>query len=459
MNQPTTSAPSTSSTPHKPKIGVVLLTCLVIGTMIGSGIFTIPSALAGFGPISILAWVTTAAGALLLNWVFTDLNRQLPNAGGPYVFAREAYGDFMGFATAYCYWIAWGVGNAGIAVSFSGYLEHFLPIINPNNPNFSPLASFGVKAGMIWLMTIINMFGIRKTGYTQLVTVLIKIMPLIVVGGVGLFFMDTTIIQYSSKVTHTTSHISAFLAAMTITLWAFIGFEAGVVSSEHATNARDIKIATYVGTTVTAILYIVGSTVIMGLISPDVLAHSDAPFTDAAKILFNNHPIITSAFAFAVIVSTVGAVNSGILLMTEVGMSAARDNLFIKSFEEKSRFDTPIKGYVISGIFMTAVLLLTIDRSLVKQFTFIVLLATFAYLIPYLISGGAELVLLLRQRETMDKKRLVKSIILTLLATTYAFATMIGAGQENVFYGMMLFFSAFIVYPLIRFGKKTRRSG
>src|SRR3954471_3397824 len=171
----------------KRSMGLWMATALVIGNMIGSGVFLLPASLAGAaGPISIFAWVFTGLGAMLLALVFANLGRAYPRTGGPYVYAKRAFGDFIGFQTAWGYWIAAWAGNAAIAVAFVSYLGHFWDGLNTNN-----LLAVAVGVSAIWILTAVNAAGVRAGGMMQLVTTVVKLAPLAVIATVGLLWFDT----------------------------------------------------------------------------------------------------------------------------------------------------------------------------------------------------------------------------------------------------------------------------
>src|SRR6266581_4080518 len=169
----------------KRSMGLWMATALVVGNMVGSGIFTLPAVLAGeAGPASIVSLVFTGIGAMLLALVFANLGRAHPHTGGPYYFARRAFGDFVGFQTAWAYWIAAWVGNAAIAVAFAGYLGVFWGTVNTAN-----WVAALVAIAAIWFFTLVNIVGARETGIAQVLTTLLKFIPLAVIGIVGLFYM------------------------------------------------------------------------------------------------------------------------------------------------------------------------------------------------------------------------------------------------------------------------------
>ena len=162
------------------KLGLWMCTALVVGNMIGSGIFLLPSALAAYGPISIFGWLVTSAGAIVLALVFGRLARLVPKTGGPYAYTREGFGDFGGFLIAWGYWIALWAGNAAVAVAFSGYLGFLIPPIADNQ-----FAGLFTALAAIWLLTWINIRGVQEAGAIQLITTVLKLVPLLFVAVLG----------------------------------------------------------------------------------------------------------------------------------------------------------------------------------------------------------------------------------------------------------------------------------
>jgi len=201
------------NTKLKRSMGLWMATALVVGNMIGSGVFLLPASLADTaGPISMLGWVFTGAGAILLALVFAGLGRALPRTGGPYAYAKRAFGDFVGFWTAWGYWIAAWAGNAAIAVAFVGYLAVFWPNVGTDN-----LLGALVGIGVVWLVTAINVLGARESGGVQLVTTILKFVPLAVIGLVGLFFIHGG--NYTPFAPHGHS-LSLLSTTAALTLWA-----------------------------------------------------------------------------------------------------------------------------------------------------------------------------------------------------------------------------------------------
>lgn len=432
-----------------PKLGLWILTALVAGNMIGSGIFLLPSALADFGSIGLVAWICTAIGAILLALVFAQLSRMVPKVGGPYAYCREGFGNCVGFLVAYNYWIALWVGNAAIVVAFTGYLSVFWPSLDTNH-----VLAFFVSVAVLWFVTFVNILGLRKAGILQLVTAIIKIIPLVLIAIVGLFYIHPH--HYAAFNISGKSTLGALTAAASLTLWSFIGLESATVPADSVADPeKTISKATIIGTLVVALIYIFSTAAIMGIVPLDKLADSAAPYADAAKIIFG--PWGGALVAIGAIVACFGALNGWTLLAGQVPMAAARDSLFPKSFAKQSKSGAPYYGLIVSSALVTLLLLFTLNVTLVKQFTLIVLLATLASLIPYFFTTMAELMLLFRNREQFSQKRLTISVIIASLAGLYAFWTIAGAGQQIVYYGLLLMLTGLPVYVWVRWRIFARR--
>jgi APA family basic amino acid/polyamine antiporter len=205
----------------------------VVGNMIGSGIFLLPSALAGYGGISIVGWLITATGAMLLAMVFARLGRAFPRTGGPYAYTRRAFGDFVGFLTAWGYWIASWVGNAAIAIAFVSYLGYF-DAFKALNSNRVLAAALAISA--VWLLTFVNVMGVRQGGIMQLITTVLKFVPLLGLALLGLFFINVD--NFGGFNTSGQSSYGALTAIAALTLWSFIGVESATVPAEDVQNPK-----------------------------------------------------------------------------------------------------------------------------------------------------------------------------------------------------------------------------
>lgn len=430
-------------------LGLWMLTALVVGNMIGSGVFLLPASLASFGTITIFSWVATSIGAMFLALVFAKLSSLFPKTGGPYVFCREGFGDYVGFQVAYNYWVSMWIGNAGIAVAFTGYLSTFFPEINQSN-----LLAFLITAGAVWVLTIVNIIGIHFAGFMQLILTILKFVPLVLIAIIGVFFVEgknLTFFNVSGE-----SNFSAFSGGAMMTLWAFLGVESASVPADDVKDPqKTIPRATLLGTGLAAIVYILCTIAIMGVIPMPDLKESAAPFADLAGKIFGGWGRLTMG-AVAVI-SCLGALNGWILLTGQIPLAASKDNLFPKKFGKVSKNRSPVFGVVVSSILVTGLLMLNFNKNLIDQFTFIILLGTLAAILAYIYSCIAEFVIYIKHPDKVDKKSVAKSLTISGLAFLYTFWMVISSGQEIVFYGALLMFTSIPIYGWMEWKKYQKK--
>jgi amino acid transporter len=430
---------TSAANPHRPPaLGIWSCSALVVGNMIGSGVFLLPASLAVYGPISILGWIVTSAGAVALALVFSRLVRLVPQSGGPYAFTRAAYGEFPGYFIAWGYWIALWAGNAGVAVAFAGYAGYFTPAL-------AQTGWFQVAAALAALLavTAINVAGVASAGLVQIVTTVLKVVPLVVLVGLGAWHMDPA--NYTPFNASPGPAWAAVIASAALTLWAFLGLESATVPSGDVERPEvTIPRATVIGTLFTAALYIAVTLAVMGLMPNEDLRQSTAPLADAASRVAG--PAAGAAIAFAAFVSTFGALNGFTLLSGQVPMSAARDGLFPRPFARLSPQGTPAFALIVSNGLAALLVLMTLSRGLVESFTFITLLAVFAALVPYLFCSLAEVLLCASGRGAPRRLPGAASVVIGLVAFAYTAGAIYGSGAEVVLWGFLLLVMAVPAY-------------
>lgn len=433
--------PGTSS---KQTIGLWMSTALVSGNMIGSGIFLLPSALAIYGGISIFGWLFSTVGAILLAIVFSRLSRLVKGVGGPYIYARSSFGDFAGFLVAWGYWISIWSGNAAISVAAIGYLSYFCPAIAGNY-----FLSGLLAVSAIWLFTLINTLGIRKVGFVQLITTLLKIIPLIAIAIFGYFYFDPD--NFKPFNLSGEPAFSAIGRTAALTLWAFLGLESVTIPSDKIKDPeRTIPRATIIGTLLVAFIYISSIGAVMGIISPQVLANSTAPFADAAKSIWNSWA--GYAISGGAVIACFGALNGWTLLQGQIPMAAAKNDIFPKIFRKTSKNNIPIYGLVISSILATVLIFMNSTRGLVEMFTFIVMMATFSTLLPYLLSTASELVIYYRNQKKYNQKQLIGKSIISILAFLFSIWAVASLGLEIIGLGLLLLLAGVPFYLWLKKG-------
>ena len=415
---------------------------LVIGNMIGSGIFLLPASLAPYGGMSLVGWGISTLGALMLAWVFAQLSRLVRRAGGPYAYARYGFGDFAGFLVAWGYWISILATNAAISVAMVSYLTVFWPALARE-----PVLASGIALSCIWGLTWINAGGVHQGGRLQVVTTVLKLLPLLALATIGLFYIEMEhFVPFNPSGEPVGSAIKATVA---LTLWAFLGFESATIPAEHVDRPEiTIPRATLVGTVVTAVVYLLGTFAVLGILPRPDLAVSTAPFADAAAQAWGDWA--RYAVGIGAIVSCLGALNGWILIQGQIPWAAARDGLFPAVFGRMSGKDVPIVGILISSVLVTLLMMLNYTRGLVELFTFTILLATLTALVPYLFAAMTELLYLLRYRERFSRGRFVGAVLLSAGAFLYSMWAIAGAGPETVYWGFLLLMSGLPVYIWIR---------
>ncbi len=405
---------------------------LVMGNMIGSGIFLLPASLAPYGSVSLAGWAVSAGGAMMLALVFARLARMNPAAGGPYAYTREAFGDLAAFLVAWGYWISMWTSLGALATAFVGYLDPFIPTIVRQPPLAALLA-----LAVLWLMIGINIIGVRTAAWVQAATTVLKVLPLAAVGLAGLVFFDSSNLVAPAGVAQ---GVQAIPAVVTLTLWAFLGLESATVPAENIQEPdRTIPRATVTGTALAAVVYVVSSIGVMGALSPAALERSTAPFADAARAMGGE--TAAAVIALGAAISCFGCLNGWALLVGQLPVAVARDGLFPALFGRLTSRGTPAAGMIVAGVLTTALIAMNYTRGLVELFTFMILLSTLNTLIPYTFSSLAVFILRPR-RETLGGAMAAVAAI----AFVYSFWAIAGAGKDTVYYGFLLLVSGLPVY-------------
>ena len=369
------------------KLGFWMCTALVVGNMIGAGIFLLPASLAPYGLNSLVAWGLTATGAMILAMVFAALGRAYPNACGPYDYTRIAFGDLAGFVVAWGYWISIWCGNAAIATGAIGYLGTLFPALGTQ-----PVSAFASVA-LVWVLTGVNALGARTAGRVQVVTTILKLVPLLAIAGLGLWLLAMHDPRLTTANAPTTFSLDGITAAAALTLWALVGLESATIPGGKVENPeRTIPRATIVGTAFTAVIYVLACGCVLLLVPSAQLAQSQAPIADVARTVWG--PGAALAFAAFAAISGIGALNGWILLQGELPSQMARKGVFPRLFAGESARGVPIASLCISSLLVSAMILANSSKSLVQVFSYIILVSTSATLVFYLLCSLAVLKLM-----------------------------------------------------------------
>ena len=436
-------APAPATPPARSTFGLPTATALVIGSVIGTGVFALPAALAAYGPISLVAFVLVTIGALALALTFGALSRRVPGSGGPYVYARDAFGDFGGFLNAWCYWITAWAGNAAIVVALVGYVEVFV------NTSHRTLWSAVIDLVGLWLPAVINLSGIRNMAATQVLTTVLKFVPLLLMATVGLLFVKAD--NFGAFNASGTSTGGAISAAAAIALFSYLGIETASVAAGRVRNpGRNVARATVLGTLGCAVVYLLGTVTVFGTVPNAALQLSTAPFTDSADAIVGG-TWAGQAVAVAAVVSGLGALIGWTLVTAEMPMAAAQDRLFPAPFG-RTRRGIPVFG-IISSTVLASLLTVVSYTSFDKVFTTLVLLSVFTAVVPYLFSAGAQLYWLLARGRATRWPHLVRDVGVSALALVFSFWSLVGSGYQAVYYGTVVLLLGIPLYIWLKVGR------
>ncbi len=428
------------------KIGLITTTSLVIGNMIGVGIFLLPAKLAKYGSISILGWIFSAIGALILAKIFSNFSKMIVNkSGGPYTYAKAGFGDFIGFLVAWGYWIAVWVSNGAIALAIVGALSFFFPVLNEN-----PLYSVIAGLSFIWLFMWINSKGVKESGKVQVVTTALKILPLAFVILVGFFFFNFDnfpLFNLSGE-----SNLATFPVVATITLFAFLGIESATVPAEDVERPEvTVPRATMLGTIITTVIYILGTVVLFGILPTDIMQSSPAPFAEAAKLIAGDAG--GYFVAAGAVISGLGVLNGWTLIVAQIPLATAKDNLFPPIFKKENKKGAPIMSLIIGSLLTSLMMLMNLSDGLVDQFNFITDIAVFANLVPYLFVSAAYVLILIERKTHINSW--VKTLVLGGLGVAFSIWAIYGSGRDTVFYGFLLLIVGLPFYVLMQWHKRN----
>jgi APA family basic amino acid/polyamine antiporter len=426
---------------HPHLLGFWMCVALVVGNSIGSGVFLLPASLAPYGLNSVIAWGLTACGAILLAIVFAQLSRAYPQAGGPYAYVRLAFGPFTAFIVAWGYWISIWVGNAAIATGAVSYLTPLMPWIDT-----VPGSSAAVTLLFLWVLTFVNIYGIKASGWVQSVTTILKVLPLIAISALGLFAVRGETVAAAAGIPLS---VSGTTAAATLTLWALLGLESATIPASKVRDpGRTIPLATLLGTVITALICIIACTTVLLLVPPSTLARSNAPFVDLATSFWGASA--GKLLALFAAISGFGCLNGWVLLQGELPNVMAKSGVFPRIFARDSPRHTPTFALLFSSGLVTVLILMNYQKSMVSIFTFMILLSTTACLVLYLLCSLALLRLQWTGHLQTPRARTMPLAIIGVIATSYSLWALVGAGAEAVLWGGVLLALGAPLFFLVR---------
>ncbi|MGE7137524.1 amino acid permease [Luteibacter sp. NPDC031894] len=419
-------------------LGQWMLIALVIGNIIGSGVFVLPAALAPYGAASLIGWGISLAGALMLALVYARLAQLIPNHGGAYAYARTAFGDRVGFVVAWSYWVCVWSANAAIAVAFAGSLGSVWP-----EATLTPWRSALCALGALWICTAINLSGVREAGYTAIVMTLLKLVPLVAFGVIGLGWVHMSAFEPFNPSGLPLVNVASSVAALT--LWAFLGLETATVPTGIVKDPRrTVPRATIAGVAIAGVATMLACTVVIGMLPAGVLSTSAAPMAEAARRVWGDAAGV--GIGVVATLSCFGALNGWVLLQAQTTMAAAQDGLFPAGFARVDKRGIPWIGLLISSLLASALIASNYTRTLAALFTFTILLSTAATLVPYLVTVLAWW--------RVDTTAGLWRRCIAIGALVFSLWALIGTGTETLLWGGVLLLAGLPIYLWQRYATK-----
>jgi len=456
------------------KLGLWMLTALVVGNMVGSGIFMLPRSLAeAASPLGVIfAWLLTGGGVLMTALVFGNLAIRKPDLnGGPQIYAKELFPKessasiLSGFMSSWGYWIGNFAGNVAIITTFSSYLSTFFPVLTSKQSLFT-IGSTDIKLGnlltflvctvLLWGMHFIILRGIEGAGKLNFIATAAKVLGFFLFIVISLFAFEKSnigsfVAPRYDEAGHTISLLGQINNAAVATLWAFVGVESAIVFASRARKQSDVKRATILGLLIALAIYIGISVLVMGLLPQKQLIQSEKPLVDAIQTILG--PSGGYILAGLGLVSLLGSTLGWVLLSAEVPYQAAKQGLFMRSFLKENKKGMPSFSLILSNGLAQIFIFSTISNSMSAAFDFVIYIATLAYLVPYFIASVFQLKLTLTGEtyEKAGKSRIVDGII-ALLATVYSVWVIItGTADIKTFMlGVALLASGIFFYPQVK---------
>jgi len=424
----------------KKKMNLIQLTFIVAVNMMGSGIIMLPTNMAGVGAISLLSWLVTAVGSMAIAYGFAQAGVFNQRPGGMAAYAEDAYGKSGYFQVFFLYFLSLAIGNVAIGISAVGYLAGFFPWLSS-----TPIATTLGVIGLLWLTTVANFGGPSVTGKIGSVTVWGVIIPVgfISLGGWFWFSGETFAAAWNPQ---GLSIAQGMGSSISLTLWAFLGMESAAQNSAAVENPkRNVPLACLFGTLGAAVVYVLSTTVIQGIVPNAELAASTGPFALAFAQMFN--PTIGSIVMALAVLACVGSLLGWQFTIAQTGKSAADERMFPAIFSKVNSMGAPITGMIVLGVVQTLLALSTMSPTLSEQFSALVNLAVVTNVIPYVVSLSALVVMMKNAKVSGGSYNL--TVVIGLIATGYSVFALYASGLEAVMGGMLVLGITYIIWGFI----------
>lgn len=423
------------------KIGVVQLTILTMVNMMGSGIIMLPTKLAEIGTISIVSWLVTAVGSTALAYAFAQCGMFSKKSGGMGGYAEYSFGKAGNFMANYTYGVSLVIANTAIAISAVGYGSELLGV------TLSPISIALWTIFTLWLATILNFGGARITGNISSFTIWGVIIPVVGICLIGWFWFSGEM-YVSSWNPHNVPTFEAIGVSISMTLWAFLGLESACANTDVVENPeKNVPIAVLGGTLGAAVIYIVSTNVIAGIVPNLELANSTAPFGLAFAHMFEE--TAGKVVMGLMVMSCFGSLLGWQFTIAQVFKSSAEEGYFPAFFKKVTSKNAPIIGMITITSIQSLLSLMTVSPSLNKQFNVLVDLAVVTNVIPYLLSMAALMVLLKVEKVALNKAKVTTFV--AFIGSLYSLYALYAAGEQAMLYGSIVTFVGWTLYGFVSY--------
>jgi arginine:ornithine antiporter/lysine permease len=432
------------------KLGLGALVALVVGSMIGGGIFSLPQNLsAGAAPAAVLiGWLITAIGMLALAFVYQDLSTRRPDLNsGPYAYARSGFGDFIGFNSAWGYWLSAWLGNVSYAVLIFGTLSYFFPTFGSGN---TWQAILGASI-FLWLVHALILSGVRQAAIANIVTTIAKLVPvfIFIVLALVAFNMPTFNFDlWGTRAPDLGSIMTQVESTMLVTLWVFIGIEGASVVSARAANRSDIGRATILGFFTALAAYVLVSLLSFGVMSQAELAQLPDTASTADVLERIAGPWGSMLIRFGLIVSVAGAFLSWTLFAAEIPFVAAGEGMMPKLFGKTNAKGSPAGSLWITNALVQVFLIVTYFSE--STYTALFYIASVAILVPYVFSGAYAVKLAITGESHPAGQSRARHMAAGLIATLYGIWLLYAAGPAYLLMAALLYAPGMIFYWIVK---------
>ncbi|MBD9423877.1 putrescine-ornithine antiporter [Pseudomonas sp. PDM15] len=422
------------------KMGLTGLTTLVAVNMMGSGIIMLPSSMAQLGAVSLLSWIITAIGSMAIAYCFSQCGIYCTRPGGMSAYTEEAHGKSAFFLCSYLYFLSLAIGNVAIAISAVGYLTPFLPWLGSG-----AIPLFVGSVGLIWLTSLANFGGPKVTGQIGSVTVWGVIIPVAGLSVIGWFWFDPDIFRQAWNPNGIATS-DAIAQSIPLTLWAFLGMESAAQNSDAVENPqRNVPLACLLGTLGAAVVYVLSTSVIMGIVPNAELANSSAPFAFVYAKMFNGW--VGDIIMALAVMACVGSLLGWQFTLAQTAKVTAEQGMFPRLFARVTLLGAPLLGLIANAVLQTGMAVSTISPNASEQFSKLVNLAAVTNIIPYITALSALLIIM--QKAGVARGIQYRNMVALALAMAYSFYALYASGTEAVFGGMIVTAVGYLLFGYI----------